>query len=153
MHASYLRKIFNHKKQNKVVSDIKLLIKERELKFDGFVVTGVSGVAMGAILARSMRKELIIVRKDNDGTHSSYSVENYHHGKSYIFLDDLIASGRTYQNVKLSLDICRDKKYLYGDKNLTNKSKLIGAIFYDPTMGDNPEFWTLQRIGKKIKNH
>jgi adenine/guanine phosphoribosyltransferase-like PRPP-binding protein len=147
-HASYLSKIFNRKEQDKVISEIKQLIKEKELKFDGFIVTGISGITMGSVLSRVLRKDLVIVRKANDGTHSSYNVENYKHDKSYIFLDDLIASGATYKNVKKMLSICKSTRWLYGDGK---QSKIIGCIFYDPVGSDTSEYWTLQRVGKKIK--
>jgi orotate phosphoribosyltransferase-like protein len=147
-HASYLTKIFNRKEQDIVISNIRKLIKEKELVFDGFIVTGVSGVAMGSILSRILRKDLVIVRKGGDGTHSSYNVENYKHGKSYIFLDDLIASGNTYQNVKKMFFICESNQWLYG-KLKKDKSKIIGGIMYDPCGSDTPEYWSIQKLNRK----
>jgi adenine/guanine phosphoribosyltransferase-like PRPP-binding protein len=147
-HASYLSKIFDRKEQNKTVLEVKNIIKTKQLKFDGFVVTGVSGITMGSILSRLLKKELVIVRKVGDGTHSSYIVENYKHDKSYIFLDDLIASGKTYKNVKKMIYACDSKRYLYGDGV---KSKIIGCIFYDPTESDVSEYWTTQRANRKSR--
>lgn len=127
-HASYLEMVFIRKKQDKCIREIRELIKNKNLQFDGFVVTGVSGITMGSILSRLLRKELVVVRK-NEGTHSSYKVENYKHNKRYIFLDDLIASGETYKRVIETLEYAANSAWLYGVK--TKKSKIIGCIVYD----------------------
>ena len=150
-HASYLSKVFNRKEQDKAISDIKKLIKEKELVFDGFIVTGISGITMGSILSRILRKDLVIVRKADDGTHSSYKVENYKHGKRYIFLDDLIASGTTYKNVKIMLSVCESDIWLYGIRLNNIKSNIIGGIMYDPMYSDTPEYWSIQKLNKKVK--
>ena len=147
-HALYLSKIFNRKEQDKVISEIRQLIKEKELKFDGFIVTGISGITMGSILSRVLKKELAIVRKEGDRSHSSYKVENYKFGRSYIFLDDLIALGNTYKNVKTAFSICNSTRWLYGEGT---KSKIIGCIFFDPVDSNISEYWSLQRVGEKIK--
>lgn len=151
-HASYLTHIFNHKKQNKVISNIRNLIKEKQLEFDGFIVTGISGVAMGAMVARSLKKDLVIIRKDNDNSHSSYKVENFKHGNSYIFLDDLIASGNTYRKVRKDFDICSSKEWLYGRKCEGVKSKIIGTMLYNYSYNNNSvKFLSNQEMGKVTK--
>jgi phosphoribosylpyrophosphate synthetase len=149
MHASYLQNSFNRKEQDKTIVMVRDLIKERQLKFDNFIVTGVSGITMGAIMARELNKGLTIVRKVSDNSHSSYNVENFQWDKSYIFLDDLIASGNTYKNVTNSFKCCLDKRWLYGDGK---RSKIIGSIFYYVGYLDRAEFWTNQKVGKYIKN-
>jgi orotate phosphoribosyltransferase-like protein len=144
-HAAYLSKNFDYKEQSEV-------IKQKQLKFDAILVTGVSGIIMGSIVARLLRKHLTIVRKSNDGSHSTYFVENFRANSSYIFLDDLIASGETYYNVKKSFDACKDKRFLYGyTKNVKKQSKIVGAILYDPTDNDYVEFRTTQSLNDKIK--
>lgn len=151
MHASYLNKVFNRKEQDHTIREIKRILKEKNIVFDGFIVTGVSGIAMGSIVARAMRKDLVIVRKPKDGTHSSYNVENYKSNKKYIFLDDLIASGATLDRVKESLIECGNRAWLYGKLNKKNTSKLIGGIFYDGmfrTTGEGINYLNLAKLNK-----
>jgi len=151
-HASYLTHLFNRNKQTKVISGIRKLIKEKQLDFDGFIVTGVSGVAMGAMVARSLKKDLVIIRKDNDNTHSSYHVENFKHGKNYIFLDDLIASGNTYRKVRKEFFSCSSNKgWPYGGTYVGNKSKIIGTMLYNYSSNDSVKFLSNQEIGKRTK--
>lgn len=127
-HASYLNAIFIRKAQDKAIREMKVLVKN--IKFDGFIVTGVSGITMGSIMARSCRKKLIIIRKENDNdTHSYYDVENMDTGR-YIFLDDLIASGNTFRRV--------EKKFkamflMYKRSGYYSKQKapmIIGQLLY-----------------------
>ena len=137
MHALYISECFNRKEQDKTIRQIKELIKKHNLQFDGFVVTGVSGIVMGSILCRSLRKDLVIVRKDNDGSHSGYSVENYKTSKNYIFLDDFVSSGKTFRRVKDKIKetfSSLKKSYWYPfDKKFDKESKIIGQILYSGT--------------------
>ena len=128
-HASYLDAIFKRKAQDKAIRQMKALIKD--IEFDGFVVTGVSGITMGSIMARICKKNLMIIRKEEDNdNHSFYNIENYIPGKRYIFLDDLVASGNTFKRVKR--EICNLHKlwkktgYISDQK----KSKIIGRLLY-----------------------
>ena len=125
-HARYLETIFDSRKQNSSIRKMRNLIKD--IEFDGFIVTGISGVAMGAIMARSCRKTLTIVRKDDDkNNHSSYDIENIRWNAKYIFLDDLIASGVTFNKVKNKLKNYYNEWKVLGCK----ESKIIGQLLYD----------------------
>jgi adenine/guanine phosphoribosyltransferase-like PRPP-binding protein len=136
-HASYLTKVFNYKEQSKAIRTLKEILNKKNLKFDGFVVMGVSGITMGSILARSLRKELAIIRKPNDGSHSYYLMENLKAGHTYVFLDDLIASGTTYYIVKQNV---KDKG-----------AKLLGALLYHPqTKNGNPTYQSCKTINRNI---
>jgi adenine/guanine phosphoribosyltransferase-like PRPP-binding protein len=134
MHANYIKECFNRKDQDQTIRDIKTLITKHKLQFDGFIVTGISGIVMGSILCRILRKDLVIVRKDGDGSHSTYSVENYKPNKKYIFLDDLVCSGKTFRNVEEKMNVAfSDLKYSYlypFDKKFDKKSKIIGKLLY-----------------------
>lgn len=130
-HASYLRYVFDPSKQNTTIRKIRSVINSKKLEFDGFIVTGISGIVIGGIVARSMKKDLVVVRKDDDRTtHSSFRIENFKFGKRYIFLDDLISSGNTFKNVKIKMSLCNEQSWLYGyGKKIP--SRIIGGIFYD----------------------
>lgn len=145
MHAQYISECFNRKEQDKTIRQIKELIKKYNLEFDGFVVTGVSGIVMGSILSRILRKDLVVVRKDKDGSHSSFSVENYKTSRKYIFLDDFTCTGKTFRRVESKLDEAFD--YLKGywaypfDKKFDKKSEIIGKLLYSGT----PMYFTVEK--------
>lgn len=79
-----------------------LLLRAKEylegVEFDTFVGTGISGTVAALRLSRLMDKRYLLVRKPNDGTHSSKSAEGTL-GKRWVFVDDLVASGRTLVRV------------------------------------------------------
>lgn len=66
--------------------------------FDTMVGTGLSGSLIIPRLAEMLKKNWLIVRKENDGTHSSRLAEGSL-GERYIFVDDLIDSGATRKHV------------------------------------------------------
>lgn len=68
------------------------------LEYDTLVGTGLSGTLAVAELARKLNKHYLVVRKDNDGTHSSLPVEGFL-GKRWLFVDDVVDSGRTFARV------------------------------------------------------
>lgn len=64
-------------------------------EFDTFVVRGMSGAIAGGILARSLKKNLYVVRKENDGSHDSNKTFGLM-GQRWLFLDDFVSSGSTF---------------------------------------------------------
>lgn len=67
--------------------------------FDTIAVTGVSGTIAGTVLAQAFGKHLFVVRKaDDNSTHSSLRFQGYL-GKRWLFVDDLVSSGRTRRHV------------------------------------------------------
>lgn len=139
MHSSHLYESFQRTYQDKALRDVKKLLVDKDIKFDGFVVRGISGIVIGSILARSLRKDLVIVRSTND-CHSNSMVENYKTNCRYIFLDDFQSSGATFTKVKSHCDnyfsSLKNKEtsnfnicYPF-DKKFDKKSKIIGKLFY-----------------------
>ena len=68
------------------------------IDYDTIVVTGISGALVGMILAKRLGKRLLVVRKNNDGTHSSLPVEG-ELGERWVFVDDFVNSGHTRRHV------------------------------------------------------
>lgn len=68
------------------------------LKIDTLVGTGVSGTLAVAHLARDLGLNYLILRKDNESSHSAWPAEG-RLGKNWVFVDDLISSGSTFQRV------------------------------------------------------
>lgn len=84
--------------------------------FDTIVCTGVSGVLFASPLALLMKKNLVIVRKAKDASHSSNRIEANCFADDvgkWIFVDDLIDSGKTLKRVKREMGLwAEDAEYL-----------------------------------------
>lgn len=66
----------------------------RPLSFDTIVVRGNSGLVLGSVVSYLMEKNLYIVRKSVEPSHTNARAEG-NFGERWIFLDDFIASGST----------------------------------------------------------
>lgn len=70
-----------------------------DVDFDTFVVTGLSGASVASLLAYTLGKNYLILRKPDDtSTHSSRRAVGKI-GKRWVFLDDFICSGDTRDRV------------------------------------------------------
>ena len=78
--------------------------------FDCIAVTGYSSTIIGAIVAGQLGKNINIVRKDDENSHSPWSVEGAV-GVRYIFIDDLVASARTLKRVHEKMKLMQCKLY------------------------------------------
>jgi phosphoribosylpyrophosphate synthetase len=99
--------------------------KLRNVRFDTLVGTGVSGTVFVPLLARELGKSWIIVRKERS-EHSRSMLEGQL-GRRWIFVDDLIDTGKTLRHVKKTIksELSRDQRspwrtvfggsYLYRD--------------------------------------
>ena len=58
-----------------------------------------SGAFVGPIMSVRMGKNMILVRKEKDDTHSSYGVEGYKKAQRYVIVDDFISSGLTKDTI------------------------------------------------------
>lgn len=90
--------------------------------FDTFVGTGVSGIIGASVLASALNKNLLIVRKPGEASHSFEKVEG-RLGLRWVFVDDLIASGETYMRVRSEIEV------------LPVTSRLVGAYIYGAYKG------------------
>ena len=75
--------------------------KERlaDVDFDTLVGTGFSGGIVVPSLALAMGKKFVLIRKENDDSHHGRGRLLGELGARWIFVDDLISSGRTRQRV------------------------------------------------------
>lgn len=93
------------------------------VEFDTFVGTGVSGSIAVPVLAYAMKKTFLVVRKAREtgatdlpaSTHSAHMLEGFI-GTRWIFVDDLVASGSTFERVRRQIGDKSDYVgiYLYG---------------------------------------
>jgi hypothetical protein len=73
-------------------------------RFEAIVVRGMSGLIVGPMVASRLKKPWCVVRKPGEGTHSDHkAVEGWHNFRSYIIVDDLIASGGTVRLIQKTI--------------------------------------------------
>lgn len=100
----------------------------KNVKFDTMVGTGLSGALVVPIIARAMGKHWMLIRKPNDGSHSSYRAEGKL-DRRWIFVDDLIDSGDTLRRVLDQVSaLC--KKHAHA-------TTFAGSYLYEPFVGSS----------------
>lgn len=119
IYTEYHLKSISPEHRRKAVQSVFEVLKRRFSSQDiSIAITGMSGI-IGSIVAHRKDRELIIVRKDSEQSHSSYEVEYTRAGGDYVFVDDLIDSGKTVLRVLEKLS----------DRNRT----CVGIILYNNT--------------------
>lgn len=102
-HGGYIRPVFETDVLRKNVAKAVKILKRYE--FDSIAFRGMSGALIAPILALRLNKTLIMVRKENDGSHfnlySGSLVEGDKAARSYVVVDDFVSTGETlYQIIK-----------------------------------------------------
>jgi orotate phosphoribosyltransferase len=84
-------------------------LHKKRSKFDAIVVTGISGIVVGAPVALSLKKQLLVLRKEE----TFHGINNELIGRKAIvaegltkilFLDDLISTGATFRRCKAAVE-------------------------------------------------
>ena len=79
-------------------------IRASKIQFDAIAYRGNSGALIAPGVAIALNKPLILVRKNNENSHSSYSVEGYVRPEcSYIIVDDFVSSGATIEAITVDI--------------------------------------------------
>ena len=102
-----------------LIDDIKRELKRKSINL---VCTGTSGLYI-ATLMKVLEPELftiVYLRKDGEGAHSGKVIQRKNRAKTFMFVDDFIASGRTF-------DDCAYKLYNETSNNLTHVMTLGGG--------------------------
>lgn len=74
------------------------------LDFNAIAFRGISGALVAPILAFTMKKHIIAVRKVADGTHSAAFVEGVlSFNTKYLIVDDFSSSGETVRAIRNSI--------------------------------------------------
>lgn len=97
-----------------------------EENFDTLVGTGLSGALVVPGVARILEKYWVIVRKEGDGSHSSYPYEGIL-GERWLFVDDRIETGATLKHVREVITNATDQR-AYGMPGFS--TRYIGSYTY-----------------------
>jgi hypothetical protein len=120
-------------------------------RFEGIVVRGMSGLLVGPMTASLLKKPWCVIRKPGEGTHSDHKViEGWHNFKTYIIIDDLIATGGTLKLIQQTL---RDHARAFQEKWERGLPECVGFyLFSSPeltwrgTHSYNDKYFLFQEI-------
>lgn len=111
------------------VNDAVRTLKKSGVEFDAIVVTGVSGLVVGAPLALQLQRHLVVLRKANESCHDDRAMligaGLLNEASRVIFVDDFISSGATRRR-------CEESIKAHG-------ATLVATLEYEKCMDeDNP---------------
>lgn len=92
------RKNYNHKERLELIQRIVKRLTSKKESFDAIAVSGYSMALVGTVVAYSLEKNLILVRKECDKRYSEFRVEGTSHQR-YIIIDDFMETGETIKRV------------------------------------------------------
>ena len=111
------------------------------LRIDAIAFRGMSGCLFGAPLAARMRKPMIMVRKKcadcgREQSHTNQLVEGDRNAKTYVIVDDFIATGNTVRTIQAAItewsqavcvgvmaaDVAKDKRGSYVLKTVRDRN-------------------------------
>lgn len=114
-------------------------IQNRDGKINFIAVIGVSGLLIGPIISYLTNIPLVVVRSNDNKSHSARTVEydssiNSFRTKKYVIIDDLVDSGATLERIGAEID------------ESFPKAKCLGILFYSRL------FWmTDEKIRNTVK--
>lgn len=104
-HSSYLSNVFSSPKElHDSVRKVKRVLKKFVADgngYDAIVCRGVSGITVASIASYALKKQLIVVRKPDEKSHSAYRLEGMPEEGNvrYVIVDDFICTGETFVNI------------------------------------------------------
>lgn len=131
-HSNWLTALVNPERMTAAVNWLVSSIeadRKSGVTIDAIAVRGISGAVIGGAVSLVTNLPLIIVRKDNDGTHSVYTVE-FDEGKlcrAYCIIDDLVSSGNTIDIIQYDIK----RAYKYSDSQFTEPSCSVVYLYAD----------------------
>lgn len=100
------------------------------LEFDTIVGRGMSGALIVPEIARVLKCGWLIIRKPGDKSHSTKIGEG-NLGKRWIFMDDLIESGETFNQCAQGIDKIVRAHNLGSSPNYQFKTEFAGIVLYN----------------------
>src|SRR5690554_2716894 len=131
---AYCMELFNKEHRYLTAQNAVIDLLEIEGKFDTVIGTGVSGMLIVSEIGEMVGCHWAVVRQPGVRTHAKSSISG-HLGKKLIFVDDLIATGDTFEYVKEQVSLITDLHefetkfvgiYLYNERRLSTNPHKIG---------------------------
>lgn len=139
--SGYMTKAFRILDLEEISNELNRLT--HDVEFDTIVGIGLSGALVVPFVARTLDVHWAIVRKACDDTHAVGPFEGTL-GRQWIFVDDKISTGRTYQHV---VRVIEEECKRYAQSLCHNfTTTLKGAYFYETEYfefyGEHNEFYS-----------
>lgn len=127
LRSAYMSRAFEDLKY--IADDLGMHITKNKVHIDTLIGIGFSGALVVPTVAQMLGYHWAIVRKrlNIEGSHSSYPFEGAL-GKSWLFVDDRIETGKTLNYVCETIDAA--VKY-YGPAHGMEQTKYIGSYTYE----------------------
>lgn len=126
-----------------------------KVDFDTIVGSGYSGALALGVIARSLKVNMVIVRKDADRNHSHCGgvlVEGTL-GKKWLFVDDFVSSGATFVRVHETLTEALRKRARCSVSGEMWKTECIGAFSYERDYAGYMDLVQLRRNYARIDKY
>jgi adenine/guanine phosphoribosyltransferase-like PRPP-binding protein len=75
----------------------------KDVEFDTIVFRGMSGALIAPIVAHKMGKEIVMLRKKDEQTHSIFGYEGYLDVQRYVIIDDFVSTGETVAKIIMDM--------------------------------------------------
>lgn len=124
--TDYLVPALEPSRRNLAIKALIYDIKKSKLKFDAIAARGNSGIVMSSVVSHMLEKPLIIVRKPNEDSHGYNLESGIRKFKSYIIIDDLIASGATCKAIFKMLNKTKKCKGIFLYNSPTKRRQFLG---------------------------
>lgn len=138
--SSYLAETLSPASRRDTVRRVVRAIKKSKIEFDAIAFRGMSGALIAPLVADKLDKSVILVRKKEDNTHSSYKIETDNEKITrYIIVDDLISSGATMREIRKQIAL---------EGACFRKTDCVGVFLYSETwarINGNVKFPPVQR--------
>lgn len=99
------------------------------VEYDTMVGIGLSGSLVIPMLARKLNKYFLLLRKESESSHSQGIIGEGKLGRKFMFVDDLISSGKTREEVKRK--IYREEPHAHYVGSFLYGSNIDTACFHD----------------------
>jgi hypothetical protein len=103
LRSSYLQDAMDPRQLPRLVRELKAAILADGVQFNAIAFRGMSGALVAPLLALTMKKGVIVCRKESEQSHAD-AVEGHLEGGPYIIVDDFVSSGRTVQAIIAAID-------------------------------------------------
>ena len=104
-HSAYMKQLGSARNLRKVVRLTSNFVKEQFSGKFAIACRGISGLAIAAPVAVRLNKQLIVVRKKQQGSHGETLTEGIPTGNfEYIIIDDFISLGHTIKEIKSTIN-------------------------------------------------
>lgn len=101
--SAYLWNALTPENRRQVIAAAVRVLRPHAAEFDAIVFRGMSGALIAPSVADRLKKNLVMVRKPEDGSHHScFTVEGVA-SERYVIVDDFISTGNTIDQIRASL--------------------------------------------------